>query len=147
MTELETLVSTYARVYLRLMRLMDRRMTEQGASFARTRLLLLLERNGARRSIEIADIFGQSPRTVTEAVDALEREGLVRRDPDPKDRRAKLVSITAEGRAAAAKTEPLRQQLIAQVFGGLSKAERHDLRALLDHIWGALDELPDSGSF
>jgi len=146
MTDLEKLASSYSRVYLRLMRLMDRRMAEQGASFARTKLLLLLERNGPRRSTDIAEVFGHSPRTVTEAIDALEREGLVRRDPDPEDRRAKLVSITQEGRAAVASSEPVRQQLIDQIFGALSQAERQSLQALLDRLAVRLDEQPDSVS-
>jgi len=143
MNELDALASSYIKVYLRLMRLMDRRMAEQGASFARTKLLLLLERNGPRRSSEIAEVFGQSPRTVTEAIDALEREGLVRRDPDPEDRRAKLVSVTPEGQAAAAKTEPLRRQLIEQVFGRLSQDEQRSLNGLLDQLATGLDMQPE----
>jgi len=144
MTELDALASSYIKVYLRLMRLMDGRMAEQGASFARTKLLLLLERNGPRRSSEIAGVFGQSPRTVTEAIDGLEREGLVRRDPDPEDRRAKLVSVTPDGRAAAANTEPVREQLIEQVFGALSQEEQRSLQALLDQLAAGLDQQPDS---
>ena len=143
MPELETLVTLYAKVYLRFMRLADRRMTEEGASLARTKLLLFLERNGPRRSTDIAEYFGQSPRTVTEAIDALERERLVRRDPDPEDRRAKLVSVTGEGRAAAAKTEPLRHELIEQIFGGLSDDERRMLSSVLANVSARLDEQPD----
>lgn len=143
MQDLEKLVSSYARLYLRLIRVMDRRMTEHGASFARTKLLLLLERDGPRRSIDIAEIFGQSPRTVTEAIDALEKEGLVRRDPDPNDRRAKLVSVTSAGKAASAKTEPLRQELINQVFGCLSAQEREAMQSMLDRLSAALETQPD----
>ena len=85
------------------------------------------------------------PPTMTEAVDALEREGLVPRDPDPRDWHAKLVSITAEGRAATAETEPLRQQLVAHVFDRLS-TDLRNLQDVLDQLSGALEDLPASMS-
>jgi DNA-binding MarR family transcriptional regulator len=44
---------------------------------------------------------------VTLMVDDLEQRGLVRRRPHPEDRRAKLVQLTAAGRAAAARAETI----------------------------------------
>lgn len=131
MSDLEPLVSAYAELYLQLMRTMDRRMAEQGASLSRTKLLLCLQKRGPLRATDIADFFSQSPRTVTEAIDGLERDGLVERKPDPDDRRAKFISVTEKGLEAAAKTEPLRRQLIEQTFGTLDDAERETLLRLL----------------
>lgn len=131
MSDLESLVSAYAELYLQLMRTMDRRMAEQGASLSRTKLLLCLQKRGPLRATDIADFFSQSPRTVTEAIDGLERDGLVERKPDPDDRRAKFISVTEKGLEAAAKTEPLRRQLIEQTFGTLDDAERETLLRLL----------------
>lgn len=131
MSDLEPLVSAYAELYLQLMRTMDRRMAEQGASLSRTKLLLCLQKRGPLRATDIADFFSQSPRTVTEAIDGLERDGLVERKPDPDDRRAKFISVTEKGLEAAAKTEPLRRQLIEQTFGTLDAEERETLLRLL----------------
>ena len=136
MDDIDQLVGTYAEVYLQLMRTADRLMAEQGASLAQTKLLLCLKKRGPLRGSDIADFFGQSPRTVTEAIDGLERSGLVQRDPDPNDRRAKLVSITAKGLEAAAKTEPLRRQLIEQTFGVLEPAEQTELLRILRKLPG-----------
>ena len=136
MNDIDQLVGTYAEVYLQLMRTADRLMAEQGASLAQTKLLLCLKKRGPLRGSDIADFFGQSPRTVTEAIDGLERSGLVQRDPDPNDRRAKLVSITAKGLEAAAKTEPLRRQLIEQTFGVLEPAEQVELLRILRKLPG-----------
>ena len=136
MDDIDQLVGTYAEVYLQLMRTADRLMAEQGASLAQTKLLLCLKKRGPLRGSDIADFFGQSPRTVTEAIDGLERSGLVQRDPDPNDRRAKLVSITAKGLEAAAKTEPLRRQLIEQTFGVLEPAEQVELLRILRKLPG-----------
>ncbi|WP_320672680.1 MarR family winged helix-turn-helix transcriptional regulator [Patulibacter defluvii] len=59
---------------------------------------------GPLRITELADWEGLAQPTVTLLVAQMERDGLVRRDRDPADRRAVLVSITDAGRAA-------RQQL------------------------------------
>ena len=138
MTKLETLVANFVDVYAQLIRTADRRMAEQGASLARTKLLLNLEKHGMQRSCDIAEAFNQSPRTVTEAIDGLERDGLVQRNPDPSDRRAKLVEITPKGIEAAMKTEPLRRQLIEQTFGTLDEVERQQLEAILDKLLATL---------
>ena len=142
MSDLEPLAHELGRLFLRLHRLMDRRMAQQGASLARTKLLLFLEREGGNaRAADIADFFGHAPRTVTEAIDALERDGLVRRDPDPVDRRVKRVSITDAGRAAAAATEPMRLRLVEQVFGVLDDAEQKQLGLTLSKLSQAVDRL------
>jgi len=136
MDELEELVTAYAELYHHLMRTADRRMAEQGASLARTKLLLCLEKRGPMRATDIAEFFSQSPRTVTEAIDGLEKGGLVQRTQDPSDRRAKLVQVTPKGVEAAAKTEPVRCQLIEQTFGVLNQDERAKLAEILAKIAG-----------
>lgn len=140
MSDLEPLISAYAELYLHLMRTMDRRMAEQGASLARTKLLLCLQKRGPLRATDIAEFFSQSPRTVTEAIDGLERDGLVERKPDPDDRRAKFVTITPKGIEAVAKTEPLRRQLIDQTFGTLSVEERDTMLRLLSKAGASLQD-------
>jgi DNA-binding MarR family transcriptional regulator len=109
--------------YHRSHRLIDRIMTGQGASFARARILSQIARAGALRSIDLAISFGYAPRTVTEAIDGLERDGLVRRDPDPEDRRAKRISLTAAGEGAVKAAEASRLEYMENVFGVLSVDE------------------------
>ena len=84
----ENLASDLFSLFLRMHRMMNKRLAEQGASLARTKLLLFLDRRGPSRAADIADFFDQAPRTVTEAIDGLERDGLVVRRPHPPDRRA-----------------------------------------------------------
>lgn len=124
---------------LRMQRLLNRRMADQGASLARTKLLLFLEKRGAARAADIAEFFDNAPRTVTEAIDGLERDGLVQRTPDARDRRVKQVSITEEGRRVIGETEPLRQELIQSIFGVLSADERKSLGAMMARMIEALD--------
>ncbi|GAA0663049.1 DNA-binding MarR family transcriptional regulator [Sphingomonas insulae] len=133
------LASSLFSVFLRLHRLMNRRMADHGASLARTKLLLFLDRRGPARAADIAEFFDNAPRTVTEAIDGLERDGLVVRTADARDRRVKQVSITDEGRRVIGETEPLRQDLIEGVFGVLSADERARMGDMLGRMAKALD--------
>jgi DNA-binding MarR family transcriptional regulator len=47
----------------------------------------------------VATALGVAPRSVTSKVDDAEKAGLVRRIPDPHDRRATLVELTPQGRS------------------------------------------------
>ena len=131
----DELAREMARVYLLLHRRLDQAMTEQGASLARTRLLLFVANgDGSARAVDIADMFGQAPRTVTQALDALERDGLIARVTDSVDRRVKRLKITGAGRKAIEATEPLRRALIQDVFGVLDDEERTAMREILGKL-------------
>jgi DNA-binding MarR family transcriptional regulator len=55
----------------------------------------------------LAERLAADPPYVTLMVDDLEERGLVQRRPHPEDRRAKLVELTAAGRAAAARADAI----------------------------------------
>ena len=133
MRDITAVADELRRFYTRTHQRLDRIMREQGVSFSRTKLLLFIEHSPVR-STDIAEMFGHTPRTVTEAIDALERDGLVRRDPDPNDRRAKRVSITAAGVAAIRGSEPSRHAFLADLFGVLDEDEIDMLARLLGKL-------------
>jgi len=142
MTSLETLAHNFGTVFVRLHRVADRRMAEQGASLARTKILMFLQKfQGSARATDIAECFGQAPRTITEALDALERDHLIVRTADPSDRRVKRLSITPAGEAAVRATEPLRLALIEQLFGALDEEDRARLDAMLERLLARLEEV------
>lgn len=55
----------------------------------------------------LAELLVADPPYVTLIVDDLERRGLAQRIPHPEDRRAKLVQLTAAGRASAARAQAM----------------------------------------
>jgi DNA-binding MarR family transcriptional regulator len=77
-----------------------------GVSWARVLLLRLLAAE-PKTLRTIAEWLAADAPYVTLMVDDLERRGLARRKPHPEDRRAKLVQLTAAGRAAAARAEAI----------------------------------------
>jgi len=66
---------------------------------------------------ELAERLSADPPYVTLMVDDLEKRGLVRRKPHPTDRRAKLVELTASGRAAAARADAILDEPPAELHG------------------------------
>lgn len=67
-------------------------------------------------------------------VDALEDAGHVRRKPNPEDRRAYAVTITAAGRRVLAKAEKSVPAFLDETFAALTSAERVQLTRLLGKL-------------
>jgi DNA-binding MarR family transcriptional regulator len=76
-----------------------------GLSFARVRALRRLAAQ-PHTLRALAELLAADPPYVTLIVDDLEERGLVQRMPHPQDR-AKLVQLTAAGRAAAARADAI----------------------------------------
>ncbi len=68
---------------------------------------------------------------VTGLAERLVAQGLLERRPSPSDRRAQLVSLSAEGRRAFRAMARTHENWIAQIFTGLAPAEIETLMRLL----------------
>ncbi len=74
-------------------------------------------------------------------VDRLERAGLVRRTPDPDDRRRHGLSVTAEGERVLRSVRSRRTAWLASRLERLSPAELEALDAAVEPLLGLLEEL------
>jgi DNA-binding MarR family transcriptional regulator len=104
---------------------------EHGLSPARVRLLLALATAGGTRMSNLAEQLGVTNRAITGLVDALEREDVVARRPDPDDRRAVRLELTGAGVALVGKIERLQHEVSEQIFAPLSQPQRDQLAGLL----------------
>jgi MarR family transcriptional regulator, transcriptional regulator for hemolysin len=93
-----------------------------------TPLLTASRLGSAVRQVTLADHVGIEGPSLVRLLDQLCAAGLMRRDEDPEDRRAKTVVLTEEGRAVTAKMEEELVTLRAQALKGVS---RSDLEAAL----------------
>ncbi|MEY9968536.1 DNA-binding MarR family transcriptional regulator [Streptacidiphilus sp. MAP12-16] len=118
-----------------LRKVVDDTMTAGGLSLARTKVLEVLARRSPLQQSALADALGHAPRSVTQSVEALEREGLIERTPSAEDRRSKLVTLTAEGANALAAGTSAGEDVLREIFGGLPDGEL----ALLDKLLDAID--------
>jgi DNA-binding MarR family transcriptional regulator len=93
-------------------------------------LNVLATRDGSIQQ-ELGSAMGIDPSTMVSLIDQLEGEGLAKRRPHPKDRRAREISITPKGRRRLARGRKLALEAEDEVLGGLSAAERRELLKLL----------------
>jgi DNA-binding MarR family transcriptional regulator len=103
-----------------------------GLPFGRVRVLRRLV-NGPRTLTDLADAIGADAPATTVQVNYLEQRGLVARKPHPTNRRAKLVSLTAAGRAIVAKARKAIEHA-PQAFRATSAADL----AAFDRVIAAL---------
>jgi DNA-binding MarR family transcriptional regulator len=128
----------YLSLAYRLRRVVDDGMTAGGLSLARTKVLQVLDHQGAVRQSVLAQELGQAPRSVTQSVEALEREGLVERAADPDDGRSKLVRLTPKGAEALAAGMAAGEQVLREVFGAMRYQQLVGLDELLDILKAGL---------
>jgi DNA-binding MarR family transcriptional regulator len=119
---------------------MERGLAERSLSRSRAELLWRLRARSPMTQRELSQALRCTPRNVTDLVDALEAAGLVARGPHPTDRRATLVSLTDQGKAAAARLQAEYRQFGAELFGDLSPAELASFVKVVEHTLGRLHE-------
>jgi len=103
---------------------------KHGAVFAN------LDAEGTRPSV-LAERAGMTRPAMGELVDDLERLGYVERVADPVDRRAKLVTATAQARNVLAIVVAVNDDLERRLKRALGSAAYGSLRAGLEHLAGA----------
>ena len=96
-------VTSVMRVQQLLLARMEATLRPHGLTFARYEVLMLLSfsRAGALPLGKIGARLQVHPASVTNAIDRLQADGLVRRDPDRLDRRRTLARLTPLGRRRA----------------------------------------------
>lgn len=114
-------------------------LNQHNVSAGRFTVLLLLSSVGslendpapARSPAELAEMAGVTRATMTGLIDTLEKDGYVRREPDPHDRRAMLVQLTPKGEAFTMEVLPGYFRGVATIMSPLSAIERQELVRLL----------------
>ena len=124
----------YLDLHNRMRRMLDDAMTEAGASLSRIKVLGQLAQRGPVNQSTLASCLGFAPRSVTDTVDALVRDGLAIRSSDPRDRRAWLIEITPAGTKALARGLEVKHQIMDQIFSTLDGPTRAEFAATLKSI-------------
>jgi DNA-binding MarR family transcriptional regulator len=132
-----------AEAYLTLLRVstdvlaaMDVHLGRRGLSKGRFSVLMQLlraEGDGLSPSA-LADGSGVTRATVTGLVDVLKRDGMVRRQGLPGDRRSQLVSLTARGQRFLRKMLPGHFERVGRLMAELTTVERRQLVNLLTKV-------------
>jgi DNA-binding MarR family transcriptional regulator len=129
----------------------ERNLAEHGISHGRFGVLMLLWRSsqprlekslatdgcdcgGPRTPAELAEAAGVTRATMTGLIDTLERDGLVKREPDPVDRRMMSVRLTGKAQRFLHTLLPGHFKAIAEMMSPLTETERRTLVRLLGKV-------------
>ena len=141
--EIEGIVDRIGGINRRIQRALDETLRDYGLSHTDWRILGALRWAGPpyRRSAgELAKIADLSSGAMTNRLDQLEQAGLVRRLPDPDDRRGVLVEPTEEGHRLRDETVGVQARKEALVISALNERERRQLSTLLRRVMLAFEE-------
>ena len=109
------------------------------------RMLMTLGRWGDQASHELAESTGVSAMSVSRAVSALEKNGRIKVETDPANRRRKRLSLTAEGRALYEHVEPQSDRVAEYLFSRLTAQEIASLDRIVDKLIATLEEVDSEG--
>jgi DNA-binding MarR family transcriptional regulator len=96
---------------------------------------------GPIRPSDLAEQVGLDLSTISRRISDLEAAGLVKRTPDPDDRRAHLLEVTRKGGRVVKRLRDARSTLVAEALEGWSTDEIRTLANALDRFTSALSDL------
>jgi DNA-binding MarR family transcriptional regulator len=120
-----------ARAGGRAIRDLNRALQPHGLRSRHYTVLAVAAEGAGRSQRELGELLGIDPSAIVAIVDDLARDGLVRRDPHPDDRRTRLVVATDPGRSRLAEAQELARSVDAELLGGFTPEQRAALRDLL----------------
>ena len=100
-------------------------------------LLRLVAAGEGRSQQALAGQMRLPPSRMVRLVDELEGQGLLRRHPDPEDRRVRVPFLTEAGRKTLDALMEVSADFEEQVCAALTEVEREQLRTLLERIASA----------
>lgn len=116
-------------------RRVDRPLSGHGLSLVDLMILLsLVGADGRLRRVDLAERLGMSQSSVTRLLAPLEKIGLVRRESDPRDRRAAFTELTDAGRRVASEAEATARDAAEDLLRGWPDGE-------VDALAGAVTRL------
>jgi DNA-binding MarR family transcriptional regulator len=133
-------------IYWMSYKLLERRFYHLGVSASQARVLAVL--HFAAKPIKpsmVATLLFQETQSITGILHRIESRGLVRRLPDPHDRRAVGLELTDAGREVTTEIVRISESLYDELFDNvLSAAERRSLEAALKKVRALAFKLPET---
>lgn len=140
MTEGHDIAMGLRRAYLSMHRQADAALSRFSLTASQFVLLALLDERDGVSQRDLVERASSDPNTIRPMLTSLEKKGLVVRKPNPSDRRAWIVGITAKGKRtfeeAHKETEGFRELLLSN----LDEFERDLFLQLLDKVAAAMSE-------
>jgi MarR family transcriptional regulator, organic hydroperoxide resistance regulator len=108
-------------------------------------VLLHLDDEPVRTQAAFAESIGADKTRIIEVLDNLQERGLISREPDPSDRRARLLGLTAKGRRLRDTAQRAIQRNEQRLLGQVPAAERERFLRTLQRLAEAAPDVFGSG--
>jgi DNA-binding MarR family transcriptional regulator len=131
----------FSRIARAMARIGDARLKPLGFATAQLPVLTALRDGSAKPQGELARWAKVEQPTMAQLLARRERDGIIRREPDPRDRRSSLVSLTEEARAKLPAGRKVLEEGNRDATAGLSEAEVATLVGLMQRVLANLDAL------
>ena len=115
------------------------RLAPLGLSVRMCGVLNLLADQGPLSQHEIGQLLSIDRTTMVDLVDQLEREGIVKRARNPRDRRSNAVTLTPTGKTKQKRAMQAFDGAVDDFFAPLSPAERKQFANMLRRLLGPQD--------
>lgn len=126
----------------RLMRTeFDRQVSALGVTRAQWMVLARLARRPGCSQTELADMMEMERATAGRLVDRLEENGLVRREPDPTDRRVRRVFPTELATGQQAQMRAVADAIVDDALSDLNAEQRETLMTLMESVRARLSSI------
>ena len=122
------------------------RASELSLNLAQCKALVRLEKNEGVSQARLAELAEVDAMTMVRILDRMEADGLLERRPDPEDRRARCLYLTAKAKPLLAQIWRLSDTTRAEVFAGIGKNERDVFMSVLERLNDNLSRLEDNAS-
>jgi DNA-binding MarR family transcriptional regulator len=135
---------TGVQIFIRLLALgseclfhMDRLLDRHGLSHSRWIVLMLLRRREVWRALpsELAEEQGITRATMSGLTQRLEKQGLITREPDDRDRRQTVLVLTQTGASLIERVLPECIALMERTLSPLDDEEKDELKRLLEKLF------------
>lgn len=83
---------------------------------------------------QVAQLIAYDRATIGGVIDRLERKGFLRREINPRDRRARILHLTPEGQQVIEALRPAVALVQGDILDGLSEAERDEFLAAMRRV-------------
>lgn len=131
----------FSRIARAMARIGDARLKPLGFATAQLPVLTALRDGAARSQSELARWAKVEQPTMAQLLARMERDGIVRRESDPRDRRSSLVSLTEEARTKLPAARKILEEGNDDATRGLSQEELATLVGLMERVLANLDAL------
>jgi DNA-binding MarR family transcriptional regulator len=112
-----------------------------GLSMQQLSVLIQLHFRGACGMSQVSERFEITPAAASQLVDKLVQSGLIRREEDPHDRRAKSLNLTDKGKELLQRNFEERYQWLDELDEKLTASERTKVMEALEIMTRAAQEL------